>query len=76
MKTVQDLINALTQLPPNLPVLLSRDEEGNGHGAFTEATLEHCCKDGEMFEGIHPDDLADLDKDEREKFQQFVVLWP
>lgn len=61
-KTVRDLIAQLQELPQNLPVALSSDEEGNNvrliNGAGTQLVekLEY-----QYMQTIHPDDLQDHD---------------
>lgn len=60
--TVRDFIEALQEFPPDTPVILSTDAEGNelrrvnGVGMRYVAELQH-----RFMEGIHEDDLEDYD---------------
>ena len=68
-KTVGTLREALKGLPDDLPVILSRDEEGNG---FNDLYYVEVSKyiDGEP---VHPDDVDSWDPKE---LIDVVVLWP
>jgi len=64
--TVKELIEKLQSVPPELPVYLASDEEGNSFDTLTdveESPLNHDCYP------CHPND-ADEDAD------RVVVLWP
>jgi len=60
--TVREFIEALQELPPDIPMILSTDEEGNelrmvnGVGKCYVVDLQHRC-----MEGIHEDDLDEYD---------------
>jgi hypothetical protein len=65
--TVQDLIDYLTGLSGNMPVILAKDAEGNGFSPLYVADTEHYVANttysGELSEYGDDGDLA-------------VVLWP
>ncbi len=67
MKTVADVIEELTQFDPLLPVVVSKDAEGNGFSNFDEATAEvYDFEDCEM--------VSD-DGDGESPPKNVVVLW-
>ncbi len=61
-KTVRDLIAQLQELPPQLPVALSSDEEGNNVRMINSAGIQRVEKlEYQYMQTIHPDDLEEHD---------------
>lgn len=61
-KTVRELIAQLQELPQNLPVALSSDEEGNNVRMVNGAGMQYVEKlEYQYMQTIHPDDLEDHD---------------
>lgn len=66
------LMELLKNFPPDTPVLLSTDEEGNSIRHLSSYSVEEV-EDIEQWEVelIHPDNA-----DEEGEYQEAVVLWP
>jgi hypothetical protein len=66
--TVKELIERLKSLPPDMPVVMAADPEGNsfdncedvGKSWFDE-NMDHC-------------DITDIEDDD--EWEEYVVLWP
>jgi hypothetical protein len=77
---VKDLIKLLNKLDGNLPVLLSKDPEGNGYSTLYSCdtggvdTLEYYMDD--YYSDQHTDEEAGLWPGEREHLIKIVVLSP
>ena len=68
-KTVGTLRAALADLPDDLPIYLSRDEEGNG---YNRLYYVETCKYADGY-SVHPDDVEDYTP---EDLIDAVILWP
>ena len=70
--TVAELIAQLQTLPGDLPVVMSKDSEGNSFSPMHEAEVARyfaeCTWAGEI---VHPDDDADY-----VNLEDVVCLWP
>jgi len=79
MKTVGQLINELQALDPSLPVLQSRDPEGNGFHKFDEVGL-HLIDPTELaeywIESVTSEDEVRQYDDDPDEYTKVVVLWP
>lgn len=75
--TVQELIDELSKLPRNLPVILSSDAGGNSY-MHARNIDQSPCRNPDAYhpEVLHPDDLAEMGEDERKGIGEAVVLWP
>lgn len=70
-KTVGDLIAQLQELPKNLPVALSSDEEGNNVRLVNGAGTQFVEKiEYQYMQTIHPDDL-----DEHDTWFKIAEIW-
>ena len=57
-KTVAELIKELQELPQDLPVIMSRDEEGNGYSDEIDVT----CEDILGFVTLYPGRMQEIDE--------------
>lgn len=73
VNNVGELRQALEGLDSDLPILLSKDAEGNAYRGLWE--IEQCKSYGHEHEQypVHPDDLDEYDS---EYLTDVVVLWP
>lgn len=71
--TVGSLREALADLPADLPVILSTDEEGNSFSLLWGIEQSHCRDDDGDPYPLHPDDVEDYGP---EDLFDAVVLWP
>jgi hypothetical protein len=69
-KTVKDLIEELSQLDQDLPVIMSRDSEGNDYEDFSDADIMLLTED----DAIHAEDDPWVSGEENVK--PVLVLWP
>lgn len=74
---IKQLIEELQKLNPEFEVILQRDPEGNAYSPAAGV--------GEAFytaisswsgECHHPDDVQEMNEEERKKLETVVVLWP
>lgn len=72
-ETVGSLRSALADLPDNLPIYVSKDEEGNGFKNLYEVVVCKYRDDGDDGHPVHPDDVEEYDA---EDLIDAVVLWP
>lgn len=74
MMTVTQLRELLADLPDDMPVILSKDEEGNGFSPLAEADphKHYYAESAWSGEIRHPDDIEAGDKPDH----IVVVLWP
>jgi hypothetical protein len=71
---VKQLKEAIAELPDDMLVLVSRDEDGNGFKELIAAQVSDVAPYyGKEFDVIHPDDVPDHDPAELKKM---LVLWP
>lgn len=82
MKTVQELIDELSDLPRNAFVVLAKDAEGNEYRKIDCTEGGYLSEDpgyGEV-DLIFPDDIdmydEDEDEDVNEGLTETVVIWP
>ena len=73
--TTEELIAMLSKVPPDTPVVHSKDVEGNGFSPIVEADIEAKYVSETKWSGdvIHPDDYPAYDPDE---LVSVVCLWP
>jgi hypothetical protein len=72
-QTVGTLRTLLVDLPDDVPIYLSKDEEGNGFKRLYDVDVCKYSDDGYDGHPIHPDDLDEYDP---EYLIDAVVLWP
>lgn len=58
--TVQDLINKLSGFPPDRPVMVSSDAEGNGYSELDSVVSGLLNRTDKRNVLTHPDDMADI----------------
>jgi hypothetical protein len=82
-KTVGDLLAALAKLDPTLPIVISRDEEGNGFSPLADWELGTYAPDvwGEGDLSTYSGELLDEEEnsdeeDEEQVSVKVLVLWP
>ena len=70
--SVQELIEQLQKFPPQMLVVMSRDEEGNGHRVTYKVTQ------GRFIEGEFTDYPEDYEEYgfNREGSEEAVCIWP
>lgn len=79
---VKELRELLNQYPDETPVLIARDEEGNGFNHLSDYGFSHYADDDYEVEVYHPDDIEELKKwaesDEEDYIEpaKALVLWP
>lgn len=66
---VKELREEMANLPDDMLVLLSSDQEGNSKHKLYSADISAYEKDGYEFETIHPDDTDGTEA-------KALVLWP
>lgn len=69
--TVEELLAILELLPGNLPVLMSKDPEGNRFYYLSEAAVSNYVDEDEELQPLHP-----YDEPEYPERKPCVVLWP
>lgn len=69
---VRDLIKKLSALDPDLPVLLSEDEEGNGFLPLDEVEYSGAIEWDYEWQVLHPNDEDEY----TDELVRVVVLWP
>ena len=74
---VKDLIKALKEQDPNMEIIISQDEEGNGYKSIHELGLSQFNKEGSYWESAYEDD----DPKTKEPIytagsKPCVVIWP
>lgn len=74
--TVKELREKLTNLPDDMEVVMSKDEEGNDFKYLYETEVAHTTIDGRGIEVMHPDDYEDLDEEDKKLTVECFVLWP
>jgi len=78
MKTVQELIDELSDLPRNAFVVLAKDAEGNEYSKIDCTEGGYLSEDpgyGEI-DLIFSDDVDEYDEDIDEGLTETVVIWP
>lgn len=74
---IKELIEILSEMNPELEVILQKDPEGNGYSPLAGAEVgEYLPTSTYSGESIHPDDLGDLEEETLEKLQTVVYFWP
>ena len=80
---IGELIVLLGKYPKDLPVLLARDEEGNGYHKLHEinlGTIEPSELKENFIDSYYPDEHSDadccLEPGERDAFVKVITLWP
>ena len=77
MVTVAQLIKQLSKLDPKAVVILQRDSEGNGFSPLVGAeAAKYRAENKWSGEVPHPDDLEDMDEEDKKGLVDCVVLWP
>lgn len=74
--TVGDLLAQLQQYDPTLPVVLSRDGEGNEYRGLAAVELAHGRAERSSVDVMHPDDYQALDPEDQAHYTLHVTLWP
>lgn len=76
--TVQELIDELQQLPPDLKVVMSQDPEGNGFSSFSGDLTAGYAEDPDDWdlEWTAEGDWEENGHDEPYPGDNIVVLWP
>jgi len=74
---VEELIKQLSKLNPKAIVVLQKDSEGNGYSplAGSEAA-KYRAENTYSGEVPHPDDIKEMDKEDKKGLVDCVVLWP
>ena len=78
MKTVQELIDELSDLPRNAFVVMAKDAEGNDYNKIDCTEGGYLSEDpgyGEI-DLILSDDIDEYDEDMVEGLTETVVIWP
>lgn len=75
MMTAKKLIERLSTVPPDTPVVMSKDGEGNGFSPLAEADTAARYVEETTWAGdvLHPDDYDAYDP---ESMTHVVCLWP
>lgn len=84
MYTVKDLIEKLSTLPPDTPIVLSSDSEGNLYSRLSDLSGDYYARKDELDSYyldsiVSEEDIKDDDWSEEEVGQyltKIVVLWP
>lgn len=75
--TIKELKEAIKNLPDDLEVILSKDQEGNDFKYLISLDVANIRSlDDEELEVVHPDDYNELDKEEKLETSKALVLWP
>jgi hypothetical protein len=69
---VRELIAQLSALDPDLPVLVSRDQEGNGFLPLDEVESSAAIHEAFEWQVLHPD----YEDEYTDELVRVVVLWP
>jgi hypothetical protein len=76
--TVAELIQRLSLMPPDSPVILATDAEGNAlKRADGIETSYGYTTDNYLWETVHPDDMEEEEEEEEgSHLTQVVTIWP
>jgi len=69
---VRDLIEELQKVDPDLIVIMSKDEEGNGFKSLAVAQEDYAYKEGYGWEVVAPEDVEEYE----DVISPVVCLWP
>jgi hypothetical protein len=78
---IKELKELLDQYPDNTPVLIARDEEGNGFNHLNDYGFSHYTEDGYEVEVHHPNDIENykeealMDGEDYVEPPKALVLW-
>lgn len=77
MKTVREVIEALQEFDPDLPIIKSKDEEGNGFDSIWCIQEEKFLKGAGKWDmsPLHPDDIANGEYGDDPDLETKVVIW-
>ena len=71
--TVKELIAVLAELPDDMPVILSKDAEGNYHGPLSDVSVAMYEPESRWSGYV----LAEVDEaDDSDRAYKAAVLWP
>lgn len=74
---VSELIKELKKLPQDLPVVLSRDEEGNGFNGLVDIEQTVMKLDGcNAYEDVSNEDGSPVEPNSELGYIEVVLLWP
>lgn len=68
-KTVGELVSKLSKLSPSLPVVMSKDAEGNSYSPYSDISVGKYCPDS-TWSGDYSEET------EYDDYHECICLWP